>query len=167
MKSVSADNGKNTFCGYTRRECIYLGAIFLIVVFFRLCWSYSHTATWLVGDSYSYMNFNLVATLRLHAVNGRPPAYGCLLYLLHFLGDHYLEIVTLLQKLCSLSALPFFLGILRRVGLNTGWSGIVLLLSAGLGDAASGDGFWMRLLFPRGSRRRALLKKLGRRFRKI
>ena len=128
MKSVSADNGKNTFCGYTRRECIYLGVIFLIVVFFRLCWSYSHTATWLVGDSYSYMNFNLVATLRLHAVNGRPPAYGCLLYLLHFLGDHYLEIVTLLQKLCSLAALPFFLGILRRVGLNTGWSGIVLLL---------------------------------------
>lgn len=43
----------------------------------------------------------------------------------------------------------------------------VLLLSAGLGDVASADGFWMRLLFPRGSRRRALLKKLGRRFRKI
>ena len=43
----------------------------------------------------------------------------------------------------------------------------VLLLAAGMGDPAASDGFWMRLLFPRGSRRRALLKKFSRRFRKI
>lgn len=128
MKFLSADKENRTFCGYTRRECLYLGSIFAVLLFFRLCWYYAYTPTYFVGDSYSYMNFNLVAALRLHAVNGRPPAYGCLLYLLHFLGDHYLEIVTALQKLCSLAVLPFFLGILRRVGLRTGWSGIVLLL---------------------------------------
>lgn len=128
MHFLSANKRRETFCGYTRRECLYLGVIFLVLLVFRLCWYASHTPVYLVGDSYSYMNFNLVATLRLHAVNGRAPAYGCLLYLLHFLGDGYLVLVTNLQKLCSLAALPFFLGILRRVGLSTRWSGIVLLL---------------------------------------
>ena len=116
------------FCGYTRRQCLYLGGILLFVVLYRLCWYASHVPVYMVGDSSSYMNFNLVAALRLQMVNGRPPAYGCLLYLLRFTGEHYLELVTALQKLCSLAALPAFLGILRRVGLTPRWSGVVLLL---------------------------------------
>ena len=42
-----------------------------------------------------------------------------------------------------------------------------LLLAAGLVDRAGSDGAFLRRFFPRGTRRRALLEKLRRPFRKV